>query len=90
MTVDRVDAGWIKSHDLIRKVWAFHVVVEGAVNVTLGELLRGAHVNDGDTGGLRRLSVVDAAAVAHVDGDDDEFPTVDVEDHAIVAHSESP
>ncbi len=80
MTVDRVGAGWIKSHDLIRKVWAFHVVVEGAVNVTLGELLRGAYVNDGDTGGLRRLSVVDAAAVAHVDGDD----------HAIVAHSESP
>ncbi len=54
--------------------------------MTLGELLRGAHVNDGDTGGLRRLSVVDAAPVAHVDGDDDEFPTVDVEDHAIVAH----
>ncbi len=58
--------------------------------MTLGELLRGAHVNDGDTGGLRRLSVVDAAPVPHVDGDDDEFPTVDVEDHATVAHSESP
>lgn len=33
-----------------------------------------------------RLSVVDAAAVAQVEGDDDEFSTPDIEDYTVVAY----
>ncbi len=52
--------------------------------------LRATWRRSGDQVVLDALSVVDAAAVAHVEGDDDEFPTADVEDHAVVAHSQSP
>src|SRR5699024_10717434 len=35
-------------------------------------------------------SIVDAAATRHVEGDDDQFAVSDVQNHAIVAHPQSP